>query len=301
MSFRRLKHVSLKSQAAALVCAVLFAVAPATTYASSVAGQPLDDALKDDFFTFFHLTEADRIITPTGFCKVTFKPPPRTPFRDLATITVLLGRQGKIRDMELVMNRGFIEHERNGVFARDLTKSFIGAAVPVEDREHVTGLMNEIFFRQTFTIVPVKKKPENAEGSDKGKSREKKQDTEKDQDKDKDRDKIKDKDNDSDESKLTKILKAGSGELQKGDIIVIGGPGDIPELPANVSDQYQVFAGSKDKYSEKLSKCTIELINETRQGNSMFVATVKSLRETSDEGSTSGDILPMPMTLPTLR
>lgn len=283
MLFGRLNRLSLKARAVVLLSALLFVVSPAATNAASVAGQPLDDALKDDFFTFFHLTEADRIITPTGFCKVTFKPPPRTPFRDLATITVLLGRQGKIQDMELVMNRGFIDHERNSVFARDLTKSFIGAAVPVEDRDQVTGLMNEIFFRQTFTLVPVKKI-----AADKDKRRDKDADKE-------------DEDKDSDEPKPTKILKAGSGDLNKGDVIVIGGPGAIPELPESVSDQYQVFAGKKDRYSKKLSKCTLDLANETREGNSMFVATIKSLRETSDEGSTPGDILRMPMTLPTLR
>ncbi len=274
MLIRRLTRTSLKAHAAALL-SFLFCLSAQVAFAAPLSGQPLDDALKDDFFVFFHLTESDRIITPTGFCKVTFKPPPRTPFRDLATIHVLLGRQGKIQDMELVMHRDFIDSAKNSVFARDLTKSFIGAAVPAEDRDHVTGLMNEIFFRQTFTLVPIKKLKSDKD-NDKG-------------------------DGSSENPKPTKILKAGEGDLSVGDVIVIGGPGDIPSLPENVSDQYQVFAGKKNKYLEKLSKCTLELINETRDGNSMFVASVKSLRETSDDATAPGDILPIPMTIPTLR
>lgn len=270
MFVRRLKLLSRKPLAAVLFALAVLLASNTFAYAGPLFGQVLDDALKDDFFVFFHLTEADRIITPTGFCRVTFKPPPRTPFRDLATVNILLGRQGKIQDMELIMARVFIDHERNSVFARDLTKSFIGAAVPAEDRDQVTGLMNEIFFRQTFTLVPIKKMAENSKDEN-----------------------IK--------PEQSKVLKAGSGELNVGDVIVIGGPGDIPTLPEKVSDQYQVFAGKKDKYFEKMSRCSFDLANETREGKSVFVASVKALRETSDDPGAAGDILPRPMTIPTLR
>ena len=112
-------------------------------------GHRLEKIRKDsDFFTWFHLEETG---TPReeGDRKIlTFKPSGET-FRELVTLTITIDGEGRIREMGLALARSFVEDSANGIFARDLVKSLLGAAVPRENQADVADLANEIEFQSS--------------------------------------------------------------------------------------------------------------------------------------------------------
>jgi hypothetical protein len=93
-----------------------------------------------DFFTFFHLE-------PTGPAspeRVTEFRPSGEDFRQLARLTVTVDAGGKITAMTLTLKRSFIDDPTNGVFARDIAKSFLRDAPPAADEKGVSDLADDI-------------------------------------------------------------------------------------------------------------------------------------------------------------
>ncbi|HEY9869599.1 MAG TPA: hypothetical protein V6D08_10575, partial [Candidatus Obscuribacterales bacterium] len=119
-------------------------------------GTDLEEAQKQDFFTFFHLLEAERVKEPSGLTMVIFKPLKSPKFKELATVHATIDERGKVVAMDLELRRSFIDDRVNGIFARDIAGSFISSASAPGDAQAVKDLVNEIKFprdTQGMTIL----------------------------------------------------------------------------------------------------------------------------------------------------
>jgi hypothetical protein len=108
-------------------------------------GERFADAEKTDFFSWFHLTEIERTAAGAAKIIVTFKPSGPA-FHTLVTFEVTVDKGDRLRAMELVLARSFINDARNGAFAGDIAKSFLLDAVAPEDRAEINDLANEMQF-----------------------------------------------------------------------------------------------------------------------------------------------------------
>lgn len=79
------------------------------------------DARASELFAWFHLEPAER---PDRFR------PGGAAFHDLAALDVRADGHGRVTGLTLRLARRFIDDPRNGVFARDIMKSFLRAAIP---------------------------------------------------------------------------------------------------------------------------------------------------------------------------
>lgn len=78
-----------------------------------------------DFFTFFHLAEVG-VPTTVGASQAWHSFRPSGPaFHDLVELDVLAAADGTIGAASLGLDRSFIDDPRNGIFARDIVKSFL--------------------------------------------------------------------------------------------------------------------------------------------------------------------------------
>jgi hypothetical protein len=117
-------------------------------------GMSLDDATKTELFQWFHFAP---VASPTAGVAV-FKPSGEK-FHDLATLSAALGADGRITAIDVAIARSFIEDPRDGIFAADLGKSFLAAALPPDDRTAMQHLIDTIgyggnFGRQVITAAP---------------------------------------------------------------------------------------------------------------------------------------------------
>jgi hypothetical protein len=64
----------------------------------------------------------------------------------LVRLTATLDGDGRIKEMEMTLSRTFVDDPADGVFARDVAKSFLRAAMPADDLPDVETLANEIGF-----------------------------------------------------------------------------------------------------------------------------------------------------------
>jgi hypothetical protein len=119
-----------------------FALAPR---AEASVGDTLDEAQQTDFFKFFGLVEEGPRAQGGGLTVVPFRPRAGK-FRELVRLTVGVSKGDVIREMELTLTRSFVDDPANGIFARDIAKSFLRSAVPDADAPRVNDLANEIEF-----------------------------------------------------------------------------------------------------------------------------------------------------------
>jgi hypothetical protein len=93
-----------------------------------------------DFFKFFHLA-------PTGPANapgvVDFRPTGQ--FAALVDVAVTVDGADRITAITLTLARSFIDDPANGVFARDIAKSFLLGAPPPADSQQVRALASDIF------------------------------------------------------------------------------------------------------------------------------------------------------------
>lgn len=208
----------------------LFWTAPVD--ARSLEGEQLDTAVKDDFFSFFHLNlknKEDRDNLSTYYYQ---------PARDDIIVSVDTDKKGKILQMGLIIGRAFIDDPKTNVFARDIVKSFIDAATPASDAPETESVVNEIFFRHT-PLTPTKVQKVTYKGEEDALPKE------------------------------TSLLKVGDGELKKGDVaIMMNGP--VPTLPEKVSDAYKAFDGSVENAEQKLTNGTLVMKNHTTPKGKML-------------------------------
>src|SRR5438105_14433165 len=90
-------------------------------------GDNVEQARKTEFVRWFHLEETGR----TGSV-VHFKPSAEK-FRSLVTVSLSLDSRQRLIGAELVLSRSFIDSGRDGLFARDIAKSFLRVTTSQEE------------------------------------------------------------------------------------------------------------------------------------------------------------------------
>jgi hypothetical protein len=108
---------------AAFVGATVVAGAVRAQPAGGLIGEPLAVAERNELFTFFNLAETGRQ-TCGGGELLGFRPT-GAQFHALASVSVVTDAKGDIGAMILMLDRSFIDDPANGVFARDIAKSFL--------------------------------------------------------------------------------------------------------------------------------------------------------------------------------
>src|SRR5260370_1361246 len=103
-------------------------------------GEKLEQARKTEFFRWFHLEETGR---QAGASVVQFKPSGEK-FRSLVTVNLSVDSGQRLVGAELILSRSFVDSGRDGMFARDIAKSFLRVVTTAEDRKAIASLVAEI-------------------------------------------------------------------------------------------------------------------------------------------------------------
>ena len=102
-----------------------------------------DVQARHDFFTFFHFAPLSTEKLPDATQLTAFKPTGEA-FRALVTLNATTDQRGLITRLQLTVLRSFIEDPRQCIYAADLVKSFLLAAVPTAQGDTVHSLAIEI-------------------------------------------------------------------------------------------------------------------------------------------------------------
>jgi len=109
-------------------------------------GQKVAEAADHDFFRWFHLVryEAARRLAD-GTTWHGFRPE-GAQLRDLVTVNLETDSAGRIVDAKLCLDRAFIEHPKDGSFARDIAASFLRWSVPKgeQGRDALVAFLQEL-------------------------------------------------------------------------------------------------------------------------------------------------------------
>lgn len=101
-------------------------------------GESLEQAKQTEIFRWFHLEETGRTARVVHF------QPSGDKFHDLVTLNLSLDSRGRLVGAELVLLRSFVDSGRDGMFARDIAKSFVRVVTRAEERNTVADLLAEI-------------------------------------------------------------------------------------------------------------------------------------------------------------
>jgi hypothetical protein len=124
------------------------ALLPAT--ASAQLGRTLEDVRDEDFWTHFQLQPTTPGEPVAASSEVRFRTTAAR-FAPRMLVTVALDGDKLIRSMEISLTREFVDDPQVGVFAADLAKSFLQAALPADDLPDMQTLVNEIWRRNAPT------------------------------------------------------------------------------------------------------------------------------------------------------
>jgi hypothetical protein len=114
----------------------------------------LDDATKTEFFQWFHFEPVESSAAGMAVFK-----PSGEKFHDLATLSVSLGANRRVTSIDLAIARSFIDDPREGIFAADLGKSFLAAALPPDDRTAMQHLIDTIGYGGNFGQTVIMRAP----------------------------------------------------------------------------------------------------------------------------------------------
>ena len=103
-------------------------------------GGRLDQVRETEFFRWFHLEQTD--LNRVGAQTVVAFKPSGEKFRPLVTVTT--DGQDRLKALELVLSRVFVDDLKDGVFARDIVKSFLSAVFAGSGDQGLDDLVNEI-------------------------------------------------------------------------------------------------------------------------------------------------------------
>jgi hypothetical protein len=120
-------------------------------------GGGLEQAKKSHFFRWFHLEETARQ-REGALTVISFRPSGKN-FHAQVTLKAAVDAQDRMQALELVLARSFVDHPKNGIFARDIAQSFLKAAI--SDRSHgkVVDLINEIQYPMFHGPLLLSRKP----------------------------------------------------------------------------------------------------------------------------------------------
>lgn len=124
---------------------------PFYTYCFGKMGRTLATALQTGFFQWFHLVQVEQTTEQPG--RLTRFQPEGEKFHNLCFLEVLEDPNGALVQMELVLLRTFIEG-RDGIFARDLVKSFLVAALPDACQHVLANLIQEFASPPALRATP---------------------------------------------------------------------------------------------------------------------------------------------------
>lgn len=136
-------HSSTRARLIFITTFLLLTFAPHSARAR--VGDRLEDAKQTDFFRFFNLVEAGATEAEQQRKVFIFRPRAGM-FREAVNVTAVVDSAGRILTMKLMLDRAFVDHKQNGIFARDIAKSFLRHAIPLADEREVNDLANEIEF-----------------------------------------------------------------------------------------------------------------------------------------------------------
>jgi len=107
-------------------------------------GRGLKDTIDHDFFRWFHLGpyEAPRGLTD-GATWHGFRPEGAA-FRERVTVNLEADGGGRITEAKLCLDRAFIEHPKDGAFARDITVSFLRWSLPEAAKAGLGAFLEEL-------------------------------------------------------------------------------------------------------------------------------------------------------------
>jgi hypothetical protein len=126
-------------------------------------GRALSKAVNDEFFRWFHLVryEAARELAD-GATWHGFRPDEEM-FREFVTVNLETDRAGCIADAKLCLDRAFIEHPKEGPFAREITASFLRWVLPETAQKEAGGFLQELgpnVIRFKGALAPAMSAPE---------------------------------------------------------------------------------------------------------------------------------------------
>jgi hypothetical protein len=110
---------------------------------SGLIGSKLPAAEKTDFFVFFNFAPVGEEKQADGMRDTSFKPTGAA-FKALVTLGVGTDANGVITKLDLAVARSFIDDPKNGIYAADLVKSFLGSAAATSAGDDVSSLAVEI-------------------------------------------------------------------------------------------------------------------------------------------------------------
>jgi hypothetical protein len=127
-------------------------IKPAAPPAGAFFGKRLEDVQETEFFRWFSLVETSREWAGRRRSVVKFKPSGEK-FHNVVTVELSLDGGGLIRGVRLLLARRFVDDAREGIYARDVTKSLLRAAVADAPTEGLKTLADEIEFRHDYPII----------------------------------------------------------------------------------------------------------------------------------------------------
>lgn len=110
-------------------------------------GKTLADATATHFFTWFNLEVSE----PPRGATTRFRPN-GDKFRDLVEVEAHVDGGGRIDRIDVVLRRSFIEDRRDGMFAADIAKSFLQAALPPEHLRPMQHLVDTIAYGGKYDV-----------------------------------------------------------------------------------------------------------------------------------------------------
>ncbi|MBF6560051.1 MAG: hypothetical protein IVW56_07160 [Candidatus Binataceae bacterium] len=103
-------------------------------------GRKLHDLRQTEFFTWFNLEPVEEVAQDR---KITFRPS-GIKFRPLVSLSIACDRSGRVTSAALALARGFIDDPTNGIFARDIAKSFLRAGLSKRDLAIAASIADQI-------------------------------------------------------------------------------------------------------------------------------------------------------------
>jgi hypothetical protein len=107
-------------------------------------GQTRESVEKSGFFSWFHLEKASEPETRSDRITVSYRPS-GDKFHDVVVVEVTTRSDQAVAAMALRLDRAFIDGP-DGIFARDIAKSFLRDALDTEDADELADLINQIEF-----------------------------------------------------------------------------------------------------------------------------------------------------------
>ena len=106
-------------------------------------GCGVSDLKRRPFFTGFHFEQTGPALVSGPNRTVTFRPSSQQ-MKDLAELDLLVSSAGRVQQLDLVLDRRLVEGKDTVKQVRELTRSFLLAAVPHDDHPAIVSLASEI-------------------------------------------------------------------------------------------------------------------------------------------------------------